>query len=201
MIKLLRIPLLMVFMLLAGCVPQIEDAGPSVALINAPAEGRITGLADTLEARLLQNGALGYSFTASSKVRFGETHRDMGGSRAALQAAFIARAYGAELAVMIGAPSYERQVLEFTFFKTPKRKIITQVQLEVIIIDPLTAEPRSTYVSQLYSAVRVETIDGEIIEKSRDPDIQQLIDKALIDIVPVVRQDLNTLFENLATNP
>ena len=72
------------------------------------------------------------------------------------------------------------------------------MQLEVVIIDPVTAEPRSTYSSQLYTAVRVETIEGELIEKSQDPDIHDLIDKALVDVVPVVRQDLNTLFANLA---
>ncbi len=157
------------------------------------------GLPISSKANLLTNGNLGYTFTASSKVRFAETHRDMSGSRAALQAAFIARTYGAEFAVMIGAPTYEREVLEFTFFKTLKRKIISQVQLEVIIIDPVTAEPLFSYASQLYSAVRVETIDGEIIEKSRDPDINDLIDRALADIVPVVGQDVNTLFANLVT--
>jgi hypothetical protein len=188
---------LIMFLLLSGCIPQLEDSGPSVALINAPAEGRITGLADKLEARLLSDSPVSYDFTASSKVRFAETHRDMGGSRAALQAAFIARTYGAELAVMIGAPAYQREVIEFTFFQTPKRKIITQVQLEVVIIDPVSAEPRSTYSSQLYTAVRVETIEGELIEKELDPDINSLIDKALVDIVPVVGQDLNTLFANL----
>jgi hypothetical protein len=197
--KFLLFPLLIIFLLLGGCVPQLEDSGPSVALINAPAEGRITGLADKLEARLLNDGALGYAFTSSSKIRFAETHRDMGGGRAPLQAAFIARTYGAELALMIGSPSYKREVFEFTLFKTPKRKIITQVQLEVVIIDPVTAEPRSTYSSQLYTAVRVETIDGDLIEEQADPDLTSLIDKALDDIVPVVRQDLNTLFANLAS--
>ena len=113
---------LLTFVLLTGCVPQLEDTGPSVALINAPAEGRISGLADKLESRLTQQGPLAYDFTSSSRVRFGETHRDMSGSRAALQAAFIARTYGAEWAVMIGAPTYEREVLEFSFLKSSKAK-------------------------------------------------------------------------------
>jgi hypothetical protein len=186
--------MLLVALCLVSCVPQLEDAGPSVALINAPAEGRIGGLADKLESRLVGVGSLGYEFTMSSRVRFAETHRDMGGSRAALQAAFIARTYGAEFAVMIGAPTYEREVLEFSLFKTPKRKIFSQVQLEITIIDPVTAEPLSTYSSNLYSSVRVETILGELIEKDQDPDIQALIAKALVDIVPIVRQDLDTLF-------
>jgi hypothetical protein len=180
--------------LIVSCVPQLEDAGPSVALINAPAEGRITGLADKFEGLLIRQGSLGYDFTMSSRVRFGETHRDMSGSRAPLQAAFIARTYGAEWAVMIGAPTYTREVLEFTFFNTLKRKIFSQVKLEVKIVDPVSAEVMSTYSSNLYTSVRVETVDGEVIEKDSDPDIQALIDKALVDIVPVVKQDLDTLF-------
>lgn len=189
------ISIILVFML-TGCIPQLEDTGPSVALINAPAEGRVTGLADKLET-LLEKGPLTYSFTPSSRVRFGETHRDMSGSRAALQAAFIARTYGAEWAVMIGAPTYEREVLEFTFLKVLKRKIVSQIQLEVKIVDPVTAEIMSTYSSELYTSIRVETLEGDLIEKSQDPDINDLIDRALVDIVPVVRQDLGTLFANV----
>lgn len=190
----MRLLIICLTLVLASCVPQLEDTGPSVAIINAPAEARITGLADKLEARLLQSGPLGYDFTISSRVRFAETHRDMGGSRAPLQAAFIARTYGAEWAVMIGAPTYTREVLEFTLLGTLKRKIFSQVQLEVKIVDPVTAEVMSTYGSKLYTSVRVETVDGELIEKDEDPDVQALIDKALVDIVPVVKQDLDTLF-------
>ena len=55
----------------------------------------------------------------------------------------------------------------------------------------------STYSSQLYTAIRVETLEGEIIEKSQDPDINDLVDRALVDIVPVVKEDLDTLFANV----
>lgn len=189
--------LLGLVIILTSCMPQLEDSGPSVALINAPAEGRISGLADLLETHLVKSGPASYTFTPSSRVRFGETHRDMSGSRAPLQAAFIARTYGAAWAVMIGAPTYQREVIEFSFFNIPKRKIISQVKLEVKIVDPVTSNIMSTYASNLYTSVRIETIEGDLIEKDHDPDIHRLITQALSDIVPVLRQDLETRLANM----
>jgi hypothetical protein len=187
-----------VLLLLTACVPQTRgDAGPSVAIINAPTDFRVEGLADKLETELKRNSAPNvYSFVSRSRVEFQETHRDMAGSRSPLQAAFIARAFGAEYAVTIGAPVFEREVEEFTFFGTLKREITTEVQLEAVIIDPVTADVLATYTSQKYQGLRVETVpeDEELVQKSEDPDLQTEIQRALNEITPGVATDLELFF-------
>jgi hypothetical protein len=186
-----------VLLLLTACVPQSQgDTGPSVAVINAPADFRVEGLAEKLETELERNTAPNvYSFVSRSRVAFQETHRDMAGSRSPLQAAFIARAFGAEYAVTIGAPIFEREVDEFTFFGTLKREITTEVQLEARVIDPVTADVLATYTSQRYQGTRVETVpeDEELVKKDEDPDLQTEIQRALQEIAPGVATDLELL--------
>jgi hypothetical protein len=183
---------------LTACVPQIQgDTRPSVAVINAPTDFRVEGLADKLETELKRNSAPNsYSLVSRSRVAFQETHRDMAGSRAPLQAAFIARLFGAEYAVTIGAPVFEREVDEFTVFGTLKREITTEVQLEAVIVDPVTANVLATYTSQKYQGSRVETVleDEELVEESEDPDLQTEIQRALNEITPGVATDLELLF-------
>lgn len=90
-------------LLLVACLPGVEDARPQLAVVNAPSEVRLPGaaerlvqlLADTPEAEL-------FGFSSASALRYQERYRDMTGSRAPLQAAFIARSQGAAFAVMVG---------------------------------------------------------------------------------------------------
>ena len=187
-----------VLFLLTACVPQTQgDAGPSVAVINAPADFRVEGLADELQNELQLSSAPNvYSFVSRNRVAFQETHRDMAGSRSPLQAAFIARAFGAEYAVTIAAPIFEREVDEFTFFGTLEREVTTQVQLEAVIIDPVTAEPLATYTSGVYKGFRIETVpeDEELVEESEDPDLQAEIARAFNEITPSLATDLELFF-------
>jgi hypothetical protein len=191
-------------LLLNACVPQTQgDAGPSVAVVGAPADFRVEGLADKFQTELERNSAPGvYGFVSRNRVAFQETHRDMAGSRGALQAAFIARAFGAEYSVMIAAPVFEREVDEFTAFGTRKREIATKVQLGAVIIDPVSAEPVSTYTSSVYQGFRVESVpeDEELIEESKDPDLQTEIQRALNEITPGVATDLELLFSRLTAS-
>jgi hypothetical protein len=196
--------LIALVLLLSACVPQTQgDASPSVAVVGAPTDFRVEGLADRFQTELGRSSAPNvYSFVSRSRVAFQETHRDMAGSRAALQAAFIARAFGAEYAVMIAAPVFEREVDEFTAFGTLKREISTRVQLEAVIIDPVSAEPVSTYTSGVYQGYRVETVpeDEELIEESKDPDLQTEIERALNEITPGVATDLELLVSRLTAS-
>jgi hypothetical protein len=194
-----------VLLFLVACVPQTQgDTGPSVAVINAPADFRVEGLADKLQTELERNSAPNvYSFVSRSRVAFQETHRDTAGSRAPLQAAFIARTFGAEYAVIVAAPVFEREVHEFTFFGTLKREITTEVHLEARIIDPATAEVLATYTSSVYKGFRVETVpeDEELVEQSEDPDLQAGIGRALQEIAPGLATDLELLCSRqVATN-
>jgi hypothetical protein len=194
---LMGIVLLLSVLLLSACVPQTQgDLGPSVAVINAPADFRVEGLADKLQVELGRNSAPNvYSFVSRNRVEFQETHRDMAGSRAPLQAAFIARVFGAEYSVIVSAPVFEREVDEFTFFGTLKREITTEVQLGAVIIDPVTAEPLATYRSGVYQGFRVETVpeDGELVDESEDPDLLAGTQRALNDIAPGLATDLELL--------
>ena len=189
--------LLLSAVLLSACVPQTQNSsGKSVAVVGAPAESRVEGLADTFQRQLERSSAPGaYGFVSRSRTSFQETHRDMAGSRAALQAAFTARTFGAEYAVMIAAPVFEREVDEFRAFGTLKREIATRVQLEAVIIDPITAEPLSTYTSGVYQSYRVETVpeDEQLVEESKDPDLIAEIERALNEITPGVATDLELL--------
>jgi TolB-like protein len=185
-------------LLLGACVPQMQIVtGPSVAVINAPTDFRVEGLADKLQTELQRSSAPNvYSFVSRSRVAFQETHRDMAGSRARLQAAFIARTFGAEYAVIVAAPVFEREIKEFVFAQTIRREVSTEVQLEARIIDPVTAEVLSTYTSGVYKGFRVEIFntDEEIIEESKDPDLNAGIGRALNEIAPGLATDLELLF-------
>lgn len=191
-------------LLLSACVPQTQsDTGPSVVVVGAPTEYRVEGLADRFQTQLGRSSApRAYSLVDRSRTSFQETHRDMAGSRAALQAAFTARAFGAEYAVMIAVPVFEREVDEFRVFGTLKREISTKVQLLAVIVDAVTAEPISTYMSGVYQGYRVETVpeDEELVEESKDPDLQAEIGRALNEIVPGVATDLELLFSRMTVS-
>jgi hypothetical protein len=190
--------ILLVF--LSACVPQQSATLPSVAVVGAPADFGVEGLADEFQEQLERSSAPNvYSFVSRSRTSFQETHRDMAGSRGPLQAAYTARTFGAEYAVMIAAPVFERDIDEFSVFGTPKREITTQVQLEAVIIDPSTAEPLSTYTSGIYKSYRIETVseDEELVEESEDPDLQEGIERGLNEIVSGVATDLELLVSRI----
>lgn len=100
---------LLALLLLSACVPAVVDPRPVVAVINAPTEWRITPLAGELEA-LLSAEESAFRFAFSELLRFQEQRRDMYDSRAPLQAAFMAQVFGADLALMVAAPRYQRTV-------------------------------------------------------------------------------------------
>jgi hypothetical protein len=181
-------------LLLIACIPQTQtDSGPSVAVINAPTDFRVAGLADKLQTELQRNSAPNvYSFVSRNRVEFQETHRDMAGSRAPLQAAFIARTFGAEYSVIVSAPVFEREIEEFVVAQTLRREVSTEVQLEARIIDPVTAEVLSTYTSGIYKGFRVEIFntDEEVVDESEDPDLNASIQRALNEISPGLATDL-----------
>ena len=168
----------MLIILLNACVPVVET-GPKVALINAPADQRVEGLADELERAILRQSAPGeVAFVARNKVRFQETHRDMAGSRSALQAAFIARAFGAEYAVTVGAPVYTRTVKEGKGLFKNKRFIHLEVKLQASFIDPASAEISDVLESPLYVADRIESLDEPIVAMEDDPDLKRNLEQA-----------------------
>jgi len=187
--------------LFAACVPQTQSEGYQVAVINAPTEARVEGLAERLEATLARYGYSG--FTSSSRMRFVEHSREMHGYRAVLSSALIARTVGAEYAVFVGAPVYERQIEEITpidsFIKV--LHISTKLRLEAVIVDPVTAKEIARYSSRTYIGERIEPIDAKIPSKADDPVLKNAITNALNDISPALAQELNSLRSAYISQP
>ncbi len=188
---------LLLLFVLAACVPAVTTAEPdkpTVALINAPTELRVDVLADELELALRADPAsAAYDFSRSFSVRFQETHRDMYRSRAPLQAAFIARVLGADYAVMIAAPLYEREVKLLDFPFAGKRKINITVELQAQIVDPETALVLASFRSPEIRTLRIESVDLPLLSKEDDPDFERAREEALQDLAMPLATELAIL--------
>lgn len=179
-----------VLIVFTSCVPQI-DYGTRVAVIAAPTEARVPGLADRLQAKVKQQAAPAVGFIARSRVAFQETHRDMSGSRSALQAAFIAEQFGAEYALTVGAPLFVREV------RTGKgaRFISVAVQLEAVLYNPATAEPIASYKTPVYRTERVESLSLELKPSAEDESVLSALDRGVSFLAPGIATDLVLLAE------
>lgn len=168
---------------IAGCAPTaMEDpARTQVALINAPAEQRVAMVADALEEEVAGvRSCCSFSFARSQPVRFQETHRDLFGSRAAPQAASLARNLGASLAVMAGAPRYERTVERVD----GGREIRGVVQLRAIVVDASSGEQLGTVGSRTFRDRRLVGEDEPLPEVEDDPLMIDLTRQAVADLAP-----------------
>lgn len=195
-----RIKIFLLLTVLAGffsaCIPQTQGSAYQVAVINAPTEARVVGLAERLEAGLIQHGYNG--FTSSTRLRFIERSREMHGYRAILSSAQIARTVGAEYAVFVGAPTYERQIEEITPIGSLIKvlHISTKLQLEAVIVDPVTAKELVRFSSHTYIGERIVPLDSKVPNKEDDPNIKQAINNALADISPALAMELESLLVN-----
>lgn len=172
---------LLVPLAVVACAPVATGDGPVLAVINAPAESRVPWLADAFEARVADRaGAAGVRFASSAAVRFEETHRDFFRSRAPLQAAFLARRVGADLAGMLGAPVFERQVQ----VEDGERMVRAEVKLEMIFVDPRDAAVVGRMPSRLVSGWRSEPASRELPDPEDDPLLRALAEEALEDLAP-----------------
>jgi hypothetical protein len=142
---------------LAGCVPAVRDTRPKVAFINAPTESRVSGLAEDL-GTLIQEQPTTFGFSRASAIRFQESSRDMYGSRAPLQAAFIARSQGAVYGVMVGFEN-EGEVVRSGLDGTQLELTLNlKGRAKASIVDPGTAEVLATFVSSETVAKQYETV-------------------------------------------
>jgi hypothetical protein len=148
---------ILLFVLLTGCVPAAYDARPKIAFVNAPTENRVNGLAEALVSTI-QEQETPFGFSRSSALRFQETHRDMFGSRAALQAAFIARSQGAVYGVMVGFEN-DGEVVRVSL---NENKLELTLHLDgfarASIVDPVTAEVLASFDSGNVTVTQYETV-------------------------------------------
>lgn len=170
---------------LAACAPQAQPSEqgdpPLVAVINAPADDRVTALAGELESAVADvSGCCAFEFHFAPPIRFQETHRNLFGSRAVPQSAALARNLGADIAVLASAPVFEReeQVLD------GEREIRGTVQLEAMVIDAGTEEILGTVVSTTFSGRRYVDEQEQLPDVEEDPLMQRLLDDAVEDLAP-----------------
>jgi hypothetical protein len=182
--------------LLGSCAPVAtrQAEGPSVALINAPAEDRVSPAADALQPKVESvPGCCGFSFVRSRPVRFQETHRDFFGSRAAPSSAALARNLGAELAVMVGAPLFERTARNVD----GAREVRGRVQFRATVVDADSGESLGTVGSLTFRDFRLVGEDEPLPELDEDPTMLALMDEALSDLAP----HLAALLQDLTSEP
>jgi hypothetical protein len=155
--------LFLVLVAVSGCVPAVQDTRPKIAFVNAPTESRVNGLAETLQTTL-QTQETPFGFSRSSAVRFQETHRDMYGSRAPLQAAFIARSQGAVYAAMVGFEN-DGDVVNSSL---SGNKVTITLKLNgravASIVDPVTANVLASFTSSVITAEGYETVTLDLPE-------------------------------------
>lgn len=168
--------------LLAGCLPgAADDPGVEVALVNAPAGERVPFLADDLQHSLVAlDGCCRFDFIRSTPLRFQETHRDMFGSRAAPAAAAIARSLGAEVAVMVSAPRFERKVEQVD----GGREVSGVVSLQATAIEAASGRPLGSVGSLAFRGRRFEPNRGSLPEIDEDPLMIALTRDAVADLAP-----------------
>lgn len=171
-------------LLLSACVPASvgeEEISPVVAIINAPAEARVSALADTLERWMREiPSCCAFSFTRSQPVRFQETHRDMFGSRAVPQALSLAANLSADLAVMASAPRFERNVESYD----GGREVSGEVQVRAVLLDVETGERLATVGSLTFRDSRTVGASETLPSIEDDPTMQLLIERAAEDLAP-----------------
>jgi hypothetical protein len=180
--KQFSVAFLFILIALTGCVPAFRDTRPKVAFINAPTESRVSGLAEDLET-LVKEQATTFGFSRASALRFQESSRDMFGSRAPLQAAFIARSQGAVYGVMVGFENegevvrsgIEGTQLELTLNLTGRAR--------ASIVDPVTAEVLATFVSSEVVAKQYETVTLDLPEglSPLDPRARSILEQQAED--------------------
>lgn len=172
--------LMLLLMALSGCVPALQDTRPKVAFVNAPTESRVNGLAETLVSTIKEQETP-FGFSRSSALRFQETHREMGGSRAPLQAAFIARSQGAVYAVMVGFEN-DGEVVRSSL---DGNKVELTLRLDgfarASIVDPTTANVLATFDSTKITAEQNEVVTLALPEglTSLDPRAKAFIDQGV----------------------
>ena len=179
--------LLLAVSALTGCVPSSENVRPRIAVVNAPTELRFPGLADAFSAALKKKHGATFAFSPPATLRFQETHRDMHGSRAPLQASFIARSQGASYGVMVGLLGVKTARPVAINAEALKVEVTLTGQLQAVLVDPASADAFATFVSpgfvtRIAKVVALELPDGIEFDS---PEARVLVEK----LVEKVRQE------------
>jgi hypothetical protein len=189
-----------------SCVPVVRDTRPKVAFLNAPTEDRVLGLAEELES-LIREEPTTFGFTRSSPLRYQESHRDMYGSRAALQAAFAARSQGSAYAVMVGFENEGDAVR--TSLNGTKLELTLNLKGRAVasIVDPTTAKVYETVTLDLPEGLspldpRAQAILEQQAEDAKERALKRFLDdyakEPLSELVDPLTSELSRLIPTVA---
>lgn len=185
--------MLLSLVVLSACVPQaLHVTSGRYIVLNAPAEQRAPGLADSLQASLSRQLAPDIGLVRRSVASYQENYRDMVRDRAPLQAAFAARSQAAEAAIMVGAPLLIRDVTVYRIGTFERREVYLRLQLQMQLIDATTAEVIMVFTGSRYEAVRNESTRQALVELQDDPDYQQLREQAIAELSPTLATALES---------
>ncbi len=185
-------------LLLAACAPaqrQTGEARATIAMMNAPAQSRLPGAADEVQAQLEGHPTAPFDFVSAFTMRFLETHNDLFYSRAAPSAARIARTHNADLAIMIGAPVLERLVTESR--DGASRRVDVSVALEAQVVDPRNDSTVQVLRTRTQQGSRVEATTVPLTEVEFDPTVLALAERAAPELASSLLAELPYLISSL----
>ncbi len=171
-----------------GCVPGTTpvDERPKIAVINGPTGERFIGLATAFESEALSYGLPNFQFVSASRLRFREVRIDFTAARAARQAALLAGSFGAELAVLVGAPVMEREIEPPETSDAGTRWVESALRVRVVVVDVDSAAVVHTASSQTYVGERFEDATEPVVRVQDDPTLLELQAFAVSELVPGV---------------
>lgn len=182
--------------LLVACAPARTQTGSVlVAVMNAPAQSRLPGSAEGVQAYLERDGDARFTYVSSFTMRFLETHNDLFHSRAAPSAARIARTQGADLAVMVGTAVLDRDVTPSRDGRT--RRVDVAIALEAQVVDPRTDAVVQVLRTRTLQGSRVESNEDEIVPIEQDPTVEALRDQAAPELGASLAAELPYLTDSL----
>lgn len=169
---------------LTACAPTTQAAGPPIAVLNGPSQGRVEGAAQLMERAIAQRAALHFHFVNDAAMRFAEGHNDLFYDRALTSAGRVARSYGAPYAVLVGASTLDRKV---TVSKDKSsRSVVVTVQMQAVVVDSATDSAVARIHSRTLESTRVEPTDTPLPPLQKDPTVLEFRDHAIPRMAPAV---------------
>lgn len=196
-------------LVLSACTPgqlsNLEDNRPKVAIFDSPSDSQLRGLKKVLYSALSANDAeLPYNVLSPISTDYFEANGSIRAAQSEYYGSVATRRLGGKLGVFLHAPVLERKVFNevpkerdddgFQDASKEKRLVITRLQVEAFILNPITEERVITYTSHLYESQRLESLGNELVDIQQDTDIWKMANLALREFASSVAQDLNTHF-------
>lgn len=169
-------------LLLAACAPATGgDAEPVVVVINAPEGAQVQGAADAFVAELRRGDTPGFGILRDVAIAGVENRRNLSGAQATRDAANIARSFGAEWTLMVGADEIEVEVVDRG---GGARLIEAFVSVEGVLVRGEDERVLARISSRTFTGERVAEPGEELPEPRYDPLVRELAARAAASLAP-----------------